>query len=192
MNGVLPVVYIARHGETAWSLSGQYTGRTDLPLTDRGERTARRLGERLEGTDICNGLHEPLATRHPARVRSPDMEMSPSLIQNLVEWNYGQYEGRRTAEIVAERPGWQLFVDGCPGGESPGEVAVRGRPGDRPTAYRRGQRASIFERALYSRLGGCWSRARADVQRRYFASSTASLSVGLRTRAFRVRDPALE
>ena len=124
MAEALPVVYLARHGETAWSLSGQHTGRTDLPLTEGGERNARALGVRLRGLVFAKVFTSPLqraahtcdlAGFGNAAERDPD----------LMEWDYGEYEGRRTAEIHVERPDWQLFRDGCPGGESPAEIGAR-------------------------------------------------------------------
>lgn len=124
MTEVLPVVYVARHGETAWSISGQHTGRTDLPLTQNGERNARRLGERLKGMTFTKVFTSPLQrARQTCDLAGfgPVAEIDP----DLVEWNYGRYEGLRTAEILAERPDWQLFRDGCPGGESPAEVGER-------------------------------------------------------------------
>ena len=124
MSEALPVVYLARHGETAWSLSGQHTGRTDLPLTERGERNARALGERLRGMTFAKVLTSPLQRA----VRTCDLAGFGAVAKidpDLVEWDYGQYEGRRTAEIHAERPDWQLFRDGCPGGESPERIGAR-------------------------------------------------------------------
>jgi broad specificity phosphatase PhoE len=124
MSEALPVIYLARHGETAWSLSGQHTGRTDLPLTERGERNARALGERLRGLEFAKVLTSPLRRA----VRTCELVGFGSMAEidsDLVEWDYGQYEGRRTAEIHAERPDWQLFRDGCPGGESPNRVGAR-------------------------------------------------------------------
>jgi broad specificity phosphatase PhoE len=120
----LPAVYVARHGETAWSLSGQHTGRTDLPLTERGERQAGALGERLRGLRFAKVLTSPSQrARRTAELAgfAGVAETDP----DLAEWDYGQYEGRRTADILAERPGWFLFRDGCPGGESPEQVAAR-------------------------------------------------------------------
>jgi probable phosphoglycerate mutase len=124
MNQSFPIVYLARHGETAWTISGQHTGLTDIPLTERGESDARKLGERLSGIDFARVFTSPL--RRAMRTCelagfAPVSETDP----DLVEWNYGEYEGRRSAEILAERPDWQLFRDGCPGGESPQQVAVR-------------------------------------------------------------------
>src|ERR1700739_2053868 len=100
----LPAIYLARHGETAWSLSGQHTGITDLPLTERGERNARRLGERLRGMNFAKVLTSPL----PRAARTCELAgvgAGAEVDRDLLEWNYGEYEGRRTAEILAELPG---------------------------------------------------------------------------------------
>src|SRR5881296_3917191 len=124
MSEGLPVVYLARHGETGWSLSGQHTGLTDLPLTPNGERNARRLADRLKGMTFAKVFTSPLQRAH----RTCELAGFGTVAEadhDLVEWDYGQYEGRRTAEILAERPDWQLFRDGCPGGESPAQVATR-------------------------------------------------------------------
>jgi broad specificity phosphatase PhoE len=120
----LPIVYLARHGETAWSLTGQHTGITDLPLTERGERNARALGKRLDGLKFDKVFTSPLL-RARRTCELAGFGASAELDRDLVEWNYGDYEGRRTSEIRAERPGWQLFRDGCPGGESPEQVGAR-------------------------------------------------------------------
>ncbi len=120
----LPAVYLARHGETAWSLTGQHTGRTDLPLTERGERNAARLGERLKGTPFAKVLTSPLQRAW----RTCELAGFGTVVEvddDLVEWDYGEYEGRKTEEIRAGRRGWELFRDGCPGGESPADVATR-------------------------------------------------------------------
>jgi probable phosphoglycerate mutase len=124
MSAALPVIYLARHGETAWSVSGQHTGLTDLPLTEAGERNARKLGERLRGLTFARVYTSPLqrATRTCELAGFGDVaEVDP----DLLEWNYGQYEGLRTAEIHQQRPDWQLFRDGCPGGETPQQVGAR-------------------------------------------------------------------
>ena len=120
----LPSLYLARHGETAWSLTGQHTGLTDLPLTERGERNARRLGDRLAGLTFAKVFTSPLQRA----ARTCELAGFGAVAETdgeLVEWNYGQYEGVRTVEIHAQRPDWQLFRDGCPGGESPQQVAAR-------------------------------------------------------------------
>jgi broad specificity phosphatase PhoE len=124
MSDTLPIVYLARHGETAWSLSGQHTGMTDLPLTPHGEQNARRLGERLAGLTFAKVFTSPLQRAS----RTCDLAGYGGRAQvdpDLVEWHYGQYEGRTSAEILKERPDWQLFRDGCPGGESPETVGAR-------------------------------------------------------------------
>ena len=120
----LPLLNVARHGETAWSLSGQHTGRTDLPLTERGEEQARRLGSRLAGRSFARVFTSPLQRA----VRTCALAGYGAVAQvdvDLLEWDYGSYEGRRTVEIHAERPDWDLFRDGCPGGESPAQVGAR-------------------------------------------------------------------
>ena len=124
MSDALLVLYLARHGETAWNLSGQHTGRTDLPLTERGERNARALGERLRGLTFAKVLTSPLQ-RAMRTCELAGFGGAAEIEPDLVEWDYGQYEGRRTVEIHAERPDWDLFRDGCPGGESPDQVSAR-------------------------------------------------------------------
>jgi broad specificity phosphatase PhoE len=120
----LPMIYLARHGETAWSLTGQHTGLTDLPLTRAGERNAQRLRGRLSGLKFDRVFTSPLQRAR----RTCELAGFGSVAEidpDLVEWDYGEYEGRRTVEIHAERPDWQLFRDGAPGGESPQQVAER-------------------------------------------------------------------
>jgi broad specificity phosphatase PhoE len=118
------VIYLARHGETTWSLTGQHTGLTDLPLTAKGESNAARLRERLTGLTFGRVWTSPLRRA----MRTCELAGFGSVAEvdrDLVEWNYGEYEGLRTDEIHAKRPNWQLFRDGCPGGESPQQVAAR-------------------------------------------------------------------
>ena len=124
MSEPTPIIYLARHGETAWSLSGQHTGRTDLPLTERGRRNACRLGERLKGLTFANVLTSPLQ-RAVLTCELAGFEAAAEVDRDLLEWDYGKYEGRRTAEIHVERPDWQLFRDGCPEGETPDQIGVR-------------------------------------------------------------------
>jgi broad specificity phosphatase PhoE len=121
---VLPLAFLVRHGETVWSLSGQHTGRTDLPLTLGGEANARRLGERLLGNQFALVLTSPLQRA----VRTCELAGFGGVVEpdvDLVEWDYGRYEGKTTAEIRAENPTWDLFHEGCPNGESPTAVAHR-------------------------------------------------------------------
>jgi broad specificity phosphatase PhoE len=121
---IFPVLYTARHGETAWSATGQHTGLTDLPLTERGEHNAKRLRERLAGLRFAKVLTSPLQ-RAFRTCELAGFGAVAEVDPDLVEWNYGDYEGLRTAEIHAVRPGWQLFRDGCPNGESPQDVGAR-------------------------------------------------------------------
>ena len=124
MSEALPIIYLARHGETAWSLSGQHTGRTDIPLTERGERQARALGERLQEPDFAKILVSP-SQRARRTAELAGFGSTAEIDPDLAEWDYGRYEGRRTAEILAERPGWLLFRDGCPEGETAAQVGAR-------------------------------------------------------------------
>jgi broad specificity phosphatase PhoE len=124
MSATLPSVYLARPGETAWSLSGQHTGFTDLPLTDRGQRNARRLGERLKGITFAKVFSSPLK-RAACTCELAGFGAVAEIDRDLTEWDYGQYEGQRTQEIRQERSDWLLFRDGCPGGESPDQVGAR-------------------------------------------------------------------
>ncbi len=124
MGDKLPKIYLARHGETAWTVTGQHTGRVDLPLTEHGESQARKLAGRLQGRTFAKVFTSPL---HRAR-RTCELagfggvaEIDP----DLVEWDYGRYESLLNIEILKERPGWQMFRDGYPGGETPGQVAAR-------------------------------------------------------------------
>jgi probable phosphoglycerate mutase len=124
MSGLLPIVYLARHGETAWSLSGQHTGLTDLPLIERGESDALALKPRLKNMTFAKVFTSPLkrAVRTCELAGFGDRsEIDP----DLAEWNYGEYEGIRTVEIRKRRPNWRLFRDGCPGGESTDEIGAR-------------------------------------------------------------------
>jgi probable phosphoglycerate mutase len=168
-------VYVARHGETAWTITGQHTGVTDLPLTEAGERNARRLGERLKEFKFAKVFTSPL---HRAR-RTCELAGFGAVAEvdpDLVEWNYSEYEGLRGAEIRAVRPGWQLFQDGCPGGESPEQVAVRA---DRVVTSIRSIAGDVllfssghFIRVLAARWIGIGPTASA----RSFMLSTASIS----------------
>ena len=173
MSEPLPVIYVARHGETAWSLSGQHTGLTDLPLTERGERNAGRLGERLKGLSFAKVFTSPLQ-RAARTCELAGFGAGAEVDGDLLEWNYGEYEGRRTAEILAERPDWQLFRDGCPGGESPDQIGARA---DRVVSRLRAIRGDVllfssghFLRVLAARWLGLEPGAG-----RYFLLSTASL-----------------
>jgi broad specificity phosphatase PhoE len=120
----LPEIYLARHGETVWSITGQHTGRTDIPLTARGERNALCLGQRLQGSSFTKVLVSP-RTRARRTCELAGFGDRAEVDPDLQEWDYGEYEGRRTVDIHKERPDWYLFRDGCPGGES--VEAISGR-----------------------------------------------------------------
>jgi probable phosphoglycerate mutase len=124
MTNTFPFIYLARHGETAWSLTGQHTGLTDLPLTKRGEENALALRDRLAGLKFAKVFTSPLQ-RATRTCELAGFGNVAEIDRNLVEWNYGQYEGLTSAQIHSMRPDWQLFRDGCPGGESPEQVAAR-------------------------------------------------------------------
>ena len=170
----LPMVYLARHGETEWTISGRHTGLTDLPLTERGERNARRLEERLRGVRFTKVFTSPLQ-RAKRTCELAGFGAVAVIDPDLIEWNYGEYEGRITADIHRERPDWQLFRDGCPGGESPYDIAIRA---DRAVQRVRAVEGNVlifssghFLRVLAARWLGL------DVTHgRYFVLSTASLS----------------
>jgi broad specificity phosphatase PhoE len=124
MSDALPLTYLARHGETAWTISRQHTGRTDLPLTGRGEAEARGLSARLDGLKFAAVFTSPLQRAR----RTCEMAGfgSGAIVEpDMMEWDYGAYEGRTSAEIHAERPDWDLFRDGCPEGESPDQIGAR-------------------------------------------------------------------
>jgi len=174
MSETFPVVYLARHGETAWTLTGQHTGRTDLPLTERGELNARRLAERLSGIEFAKVFTSPLR-RAMRTCELAGFGAVATTDPDLVEWDYGQYEGRRTVDIHRERPDWQLFRDGCPGGESPLDVAARA---DRVVRRVRAVAGNVllfssghFLRVLATRWVGI-----EPINARFLVLSTASLS----------------
>ena len=170
----LPTVCLARHGETAWSLSGQHTGLTDLPLTERGERNARQLGERLRGKPFAKVFASPMQRAS----RTAELAGFAAVAEkdaDLVEWNYGEYEGLRTAEILAKRPDWQLFRDGCPGGESAEQVGARA---DRVIGRIRAVRGNIlvFSSAHFLRVFASRWLGRPPTGGQWFVLSTGSLS----------------
>jgi len=171
----LPTLVLARHGETAWSRSGRHTGRTDLALTARGEADARRLGERLRGRRFARVFTSPLQrARRTCELAGfgPTAELDP----DLVEWDYGAYEGRRTRELRAERPDWVIFRDGAPGGESPDHVASRA---DRVIARVRGIDADVllFSSAHFLRVLAARWLGLAPSAGMLLVLETASLSV---------------
>jgi len=120
----LPVIYIARHGNTAWTHSGQHTGLTDLPLTPDGERNAVRLGERLKGMSFAKVFTSTLQ-RASRTCELAGFGTCAETDPDLVEWDYGKYEGLTSAQILRSNPSWDLFRDGAPSGESPAQIGER-------------------------------------------------------------------
>jgi len=175
MSTQLSQAYLARHGETAWSLSGQHTGKTDLPLTPRGEENARRLGARLRGFTFVRVWTSPLQ-RAKRTCELAGFGAVAELDPDLVEWNYGEYEGLTSVEIYSRRPNWQLFRDGCPGGESPAQVAARA---DQVVKKIRGVRGDVllFSSGHFLRmLGARWLGLEPE-DGKCFLLGTASLSI---------------
>ncbi len=167
-------LWLIRHGETEWSRSGAHTGRTDIPLTQEGERKAAALGEVLRGQAFALVLSSPLARArdtawiagYPAAIQDPDLR----------EWDYGGYEGRTTAAIRAERPDWSLWRDGVPGGETIDDVAVRARRVLARAQAAGGDVALFAHGHLLRILTACWLGLPPDAGR-LFALGTASVSI---------------
>jgi broad specificity phosphatase PhoE len=124
MSADLPKLYLARHGDTAWTESHQHTGRTDLPLNKRGEQHARQLGAWLRQFSFTRVLTSPLL-RASKTCELAGFGVGADVDHDLIEWDYGRFEGKLTGDILKERPGWELYRDGCPNGEAPGDVAAR-------------------------------------------------------------------
>jgi probable phosphoglycerate mutase len=124
VNNKLPRLYLARHGDTEWTDARRKTGRTDLPLNELGEKRARQIGQRLQQFSFAQVFTSPLqrASRTCELAGYGEVAEKNS---DLVEWDYGQYEGALSADIWRDRPDWELFRDGCPGGESAKDVAGR-------------------------------------------------------------------
>jgi len=169
-----PRMLLVRHGETAWSRDRRHTGRTDIPLTPLGDTQAAALAPRLAGHQVTRVLVSPLvrARRTADLAGLEDPEPTP----DLLEWDYGDYEGRTTAEIREDRPGWDIFVDGVPGGETIHEVANRV---DRVIARARagtGDVVCVAHAHLLRVLAVRWLGVEPGAAR-YFVLGPASLSI---------------
>ena len=174
MNEALPQVYLVRHGETAWTISGQHTGRTDIPLTERGEDDAQELSARLRGLSFAKVFTSPLQRARRTGELAGFGERAEA-DPDLMEWDYGAYEGRRTLDIRAERPGWRLFEDGCPDGETLVEVSRRA---DRVIARIRALESDVLvfaHRDILRILSARWVTLPALEARRFYLA-TASVS----------------
>ncbi len=175
MTELLPIIYLARHGETAWSLTGQHTGLTDLPLTEHGKMNARSLQSRLAGMRFAKVFSSPLQ-RALSTCELAGVGGAVEIDRDLLEWDYGEYEGRLGADIRRERPDWQLFRHGCPGGETPEQVAERA---DRIINRLRGidDDVLIFSSGHFLRaLAARWIGLSLTQNARCFMLTTASLS----------------
>ena len=172
---MLPRIYLIRHGETEWSLSGRHTGPTDIPLTARGEDDARKLGQRLRIIQFTRVLTSP---RQRARrtCELAGLGAAAEVEPDLAEWDYGDYEGQRSADILRERPIWNLFHYGCPGGEAPAEVSDRaGRLIARLRAV--DGNVALFTHGHFGRvLAARWIGLPAS-EAQHFLLDTASLSI---------------
>jgi probable phosphoglycerate mutase len=176
MSSGLPRVYLARHGETAWSVTGRHIGLTVLPLTERGERNARRLGKRLKGHSFALVLASPLRRAWRTCELSGWGELA-RIDDDLVEWNYGAYEGMTPEEIRRQHPGWEIFRDGCPQGESISDVTARAeRILGRLRGCTQGDALLFSSAHLLRVLAACWLRLDPIVGR-YLFLDTAALSI---------------
>jgi broad specificity phosphatase PhoE len=172
---MLPSVTVVRHGETEWSASGKHTGRTDIPLTEVGERKARALEPRLKTMAFDRVFTSPLQ-RARRTCELAGFGDRAKVDPDLLEWNYGDYEGRKTSEILAERPGWVLFRDGCPNGEQPADIGARA---DRVIARLRAadDRAILFSSGHILRVLAARWLGLAPSEGRLFMLGTASISM---------------
>jgi broad specificity phosphatase PhoE len=171
----LPLVYIIRHGETSWSSTGRHTGRSDPPLTQQGEQEAAKLGKRLRGLTFARVFTSPrLRARRTCELFG--LEGASEIEADLAEWDYGDYEGWRTIDIRKRTPEWNLFHDGCPGGESPMQIEERA---DRLIARLRTVRGNIalFSHGHFGRVLGVRWIGLPVAQAGSFSVSTASVSV---------------
>jgi broad specificity phosphatase PhoE len=175
MDDELPVIYIARHGETAWTITGQHTGLTDLALTPRGERNAQALGDRLKGMAFAKVLTSPLQRARKTCALAGFGSVA-EVESGLLEWDYGEYDGLRSAEIRTMRPDWELFRDGAPGGESPCQVMARADNVWKRVREVKGN-VLLFTSGHFIRvLAARWIGLEPSVHSMSFLLSTASLS----------------
>jgi broad specificity phosphatase PhoE len=169
------LVFLARHGETEWTVTRRHTGSTDVPLTDTGELQAVELGQLLTGVEPDRVLSSPM-TRALETARLAGFEDRVEQYEALREYDYGQYEGLTSEEIRAKRPGWDLFRDGCPDGEMPEQVAARVKP-LLDEIVEQGQRVVIFGHGHCLRILAATYLGLAPATARHLFLDTASLSL---------------
>ena len=168
-------IWLVRHGETEWSKSGQHTGRTDIPLTAMGERQGQALGRTLAGRQFALVLTSPLArARETCRLAGFAAAAQPS--DDLLEWDYGLYEGRTTAEVRAEQPGWSIWTTPMPKGETVEQVGERTRRVIERVAAVDGDVALFAHAHVLRILAACWIGL-PPIHGRNLTLGTASLSV---------------
>ena len=168
-----PELWVIRHGETAWSLSGQHTSRTDLALTPEGERRAAAVGSALRGHQFALALSSPLRRAlETARIAG----FAPEVVDDLHEWDYGEYEGRTTSEIQKENPGWSIWTATPPGGESADQVAARADAVIARALSADGDVLLFSHGHMLRVLAARWLKLEPQAGR-YFVLSTGSISV---------------
>ncbi|WP_010588086.1 histidine phosphatase family protein [Schlesneria paludicola] len=175
MNQACPLVYLVRHGETQWSITGQHTGLCDIPMTANGEREAELLRDRLKRISFDRILTSPLQ-RAMRTCELAGFGQVAYADQDLTEWHYGDYEGKTSAQIHEQRPDWNLFRDGCPDGESVAEISARA---DRIVSQLSSVSgtALVFSHSHFLRvLTARWLKLEATAARCFFLN-TASVSV---------------
>ncbi len=168
-------VYLIRHGETEWALSGRHTGSTDIPLTRNGEEEARELGLRLQDIPFTRVLASPLK-RAMQTCELAGLGVTPELDIDLAEWDYGDYEGRRSIDIRKERPDWNIYRDGCPGGETPAQVSIRADRLIARLCELEGNIALFSHGQISSALAMRWIGLTVN-EAQHFSLGTASLSI---------------
>ncbi len=168
-------LYLIRHGETEWALSGRHTGRTDIPLTANGENEAWELGKHLRDIQFTHVLTSPLK-RARQTCELIGLYQVKEIVPDLAEWDYGDYEGKKSADIREKRPDWYIFRDGCPRGEMPEQISERA---DRLIARLRtlDGRVALFSHGQFGGVLAARWIGLPLAEARHFPLKTASLSI---------------
>ena len=172
---MLPCVYLVRHGETEWSASGQHTGTHGHSPHQGGRTQSARTPRASQGPQVCQGVHQSPSACGP-HLCARWVRRAAKVDPDLLEWNYGDYEGRKSSEILADRPGWLLFRDGCPNGEQPADVGARA---DRVIGRLRAadDQAIVFSSGHILRVLAARWLGLAPSEGRLFLLGTASVSI---------------